>query len=116
MAMGESVRFVLRQVMGRIRCIHRAPNIQVSSVVHITAAEVRPRPSRDTSHPPQDYEFITIRLPGSGDADVWVTNISPDLGNVQYFLHVAWSAPLDIAVTITVENDFIEIQEFDRYR
>jgi hypothetical protein len=47
-----------------------------------------------------------------GDADVWVSNISPHFnqhfpgepGGVEFILHVNWDAPLNIGVTITVED------------
>jgi hypothetical protein len=107
--MSESVRFVVHRVMGRTHRIFRWWIIDVLSVVQITAGEVRPRKPRDTS-PAQDYEFII------GEADVGVTNIGPGVGHVEYYLHVAWNAPLDIRITITVENSLVDIQEFDRYR
>ena len=37
-----------------------------------------------------------------GDADVFVTNVSPHAGGVEFILHVNWNAPLNIAVDITV--------------
>jgi hypothetical protein len=40
-----------------------------------------------------------------GDADVWVSNISPHQGGVEFILHVNWPQPLNIAVTITVEQE-----------
>ncbi len=40
-----------------------------------------------------------------GDANVWVSNISPHAGGVEYILHVDWNEPLPVAVTITLESN-----------
>ncbi len=47
-----------------------------------------------------------------GDADVWVSNVSPHFaqhfpgeeGGVEFILHVDWPDPLDVAYTISVED------------
>jgi hypothetical protein len=40
-----------------------------------------------------------------GDADIWVSNVSPHAGGVEFILHVDWPEPLNVAVTISVEDD-----------
>jgi hypothetical protein len=44
---------------------------------------------------PQKYDF---RL---GDADIWISNVSPHEGGVEFILHVGWGSPLNVAVDIT---------------
>jgi hypothetical protein len=54
----------------------------------------------------QDFMYVL------GDADVWVSNVSPHFeqhfpgeeGGVEFILHVDWPDPLDVAFTITVED------------
>lgn len=113
--MSQSVRWVIRGVHGRVRCTFTWPIISARSVVHVTAGEVRFGTTQLRPTPPaQDFHYIV------GDADVWVSNISPrknefrgDEGSVQFILHVNWGSPLDVAATITVEDDLpIEIQGY----
>jgi hypothetical protein len=118
--MSQSIRYVVRGVQGRVRQNFNWPAIRSNtSVVHITAAEIKPLdpniPPRfkDPNDPGQNFRYWL------GDADVWVSNISPHLqdhfdgepGGVEFILHVNWSSPLDVAVTITVEDNFpVEVQ------
>lgn len=114
--MGTSVRYVIRGVKGRVRQNFNMPNIIRSrqAVVHITAGEIKPaEPSVVVGGTQQNFMYWL------GDADVWVSNISPHFndhfngepGGVEYILHVDWDSPLDVGVTITVEDETpIEIQ------
>jgi hypothetical protein len=113
--MSQSIRYVVRGVHGRVRSNFNWPAIRSrTSVVHITAAEIKPF---DPNIPP------VFKLPGEpdqnfrywlGDANVWVSNISPhkqdhfdgEPSGVEFILHVDWPSPLDVAVTITVEDNF----------
>jgi hypothetical protein len=118
--MPQSIRFVKRGVRGRVRQNFNTGLIKSrTSVVHITAAEIKPP---DPSVPPvfkqvgePDQNFI-YHL---GDASVWVSNISPHFqdhfdhepGGVEFILNVDFSSPIDVAITITVEDSFpVEIQ------
>jgi hypothetical protein len=84
--------------------------------VHVTAGEVKyGTTDRVPVTPGQDFFYVL------GSADIWVTNISPhrntfrgdDPGGVQFILHVDWDSPLDVAVTITVEDELpLEIQGY----
>jgi hypothetical protein len=47
----------------------------------------------------------TLGRPHLGAANVYVTNIGPhgpepDIGGVEFLLHVDWDSPLDVTVTI----------------
>lgn len=72
------------------------PPITPLSVVHVSAAEAT--------------EFGAANVPGQsfdyrlGEADVWASNVSPSAGGVEFILHIAWPAPIDVVVTITVED------------
>src|SRR5262249_27775890 len=110
-------RFVQRGVHGRVRQNFNTPAIRSSaSVVHITAAEVIP-PAPPSEVPPR------FKLPGEpdqnfrynlGDANVWISNISPHLqdhfdgepAGVEFILNVDFPSPIDVAITITVEDNF----------
>lgn len=120
--MSQSIRFVRRGVRGRVRQNFNFSGIKSSaSVVHITAAEVIPLASPGEVPP-------RLKLPGEpdqnfrynlGDANVWVSNISPHLqdhfdgepAGVEFILNVDFPSPIDVAITITVEDNFpVEIQ------
>lgn len=76
--------------------------ISETSVVHISAGEAMDFHSASVfgAHggPGQEFGYVL------GAADVWVTNVAPHQGGVEFILHVAWHTPLNIAVTITVED------------
>ena len=76
--------------------------ISETSIVHMSAGEALNVGSASVfgNHggPGQDFAYHL------GDADIWVTNISPHSGGVEFILHVNWPEPLNIAVTITVED------------
>jgi hypothetical protein len=111
--MATSYRHVLRGKHGRIRGNFNLPGIIKSrqAVVNVTAGEITSAPSSEVMSPDgklvsQDFAYKL------GDADVWVSNVSPhfndhfegEQGGVEYILHVNWDSPLDVAVTITVED------------
>ncbi len=113
--MGKSIRYVRRGVKGRSRQNFNIPGLIKSrqAVVHITAGEVIPGAPSVVVGAEQDFMY------NLGDADIWVSNISPhfndhfngELGGVEFILHVNWDSPLDVGITITVEDDTpIEIQ------
>jgi hypothetical protein len=114
--MPNSIRWLLRGVKGRVRANFNWPGvISALSVVQITAGEVHFGSSQvQTMQPLQDFGYVL------GDADVWVSNISPhrndyrgDPGGVSFILHVDWESPLDVVVTITVEDAIpVEIQGY----
>jgi|GEM_PF-883660 len=118
--MAQSVRFVRRGVRGRVRQNFNFPAISSNTkVIHITAGEVKLRdpnvpPSlREAGDPGQNFIY------NLGDANVWVSNISPhnqdhfvgEPGGVEFILNVDFPSPIDVAITITVEDGFpVEIQ------
>jgi hypothetical protein len=113
--MSQSIRWVIRGIRGRVRANFNWPIISARSVVHISAGEVRFGTTQANQHPPlQDFHYVL------GDADVSVSNISPHRnefsgqpGGVSFILHVNWDSPLDVAVTITVEDNLpVEIQGY----
>ena len=113
--MSQSFRHVIRGVRGRVRANFNTSAIKSStSVVYITAAEIKPP---DPNVPPL---FKEAGDPGQnfiyhlGDANVWVSNVSPhrqdhfdgEPGGVEYILNVDFPSPIDVAVTITVDDAF----------
>lgn len=108
--MAESVRFVIRGTFDRSRHNYNFPAIKSrQSVVHITAAQVIPAdPSTLLGGASQNFIYHL------GEASVWVSNVSPHFndhyagepGGVEFHLHVDWKEPIDVAVTITVEDKF----------
>lgn len=112
--MATTYRQVLRGVHGRISVNFNLPGVIKSrqAVVNITAGEIQFNGSTSAALGPngkvveQDFVYTV------GDADVWVSNVSPHFndhfegeeGGVGYVLHVGWDSPLDAAVTITVED------------
>lgn len=78
------------------------PPISPLSIVHVSAAEATDFGSAyvigANGQGQQDYIYSL------GDADVWVSNVSPHLGGVAFILHVNAAGPVDVVVTITVED------------
>jgi hypothetical protein len=89
---------------GRCRMNHNWGPINALSVVNITAGEANDWGSAQLL----GGQNFTYNL---GNANVWVSNISPHQGGVEYILNVDWPQPLNIAVTITVEDGALA---FDR--
>ncbi len=118
--MSQSIRFVRRGVHGRIRQNFNFPAIRSNTaVVNITASEIIPLDPnvppffKEAGDPGQNFRYHL------GDANVWVSNISPHLqdhfdgepGGVEFIINVDFPSPIDVAITITVEDGFpVEIQ------
>jgi hypothetical protein len=109
--MARSIRFVRRGVQGVARQNFNWPGvIEARSVVHVSAAEVGFGTTyARTVNPPQDFFYHL------GAASVWVSNIGPhknefagQVGGVEFLIHVDWDSPLDVAVSITVEDSLPE--------
>ena len=104
--MSRSIRVYYGKELGlRGRCrmnFNWPGEISLTSVVHITAGEAMHFGSRsvfsDRGGQGQDFAYVL------GDANVWVSNISPHDNGVEFILHVDWPDPLNIAVTITTED------------
>lgn len=111
--MATSYRHLLRGVHGRVRANFNCPEIMSrQAVVHITASEVIFGGGTSEVIGPrggvvsQEYHYQL------GEAEIWVTNVSPhyndhfegEPGGVEYYLHINWKTPLDVAVTITVDE------------
>jgi hypothetical protein len=106
--MSLTVRRALRGVQGRVRVNHNIGSItSPQAVVNISAGEIKPGPSsRGPGGVEQDFMY------NLGDADVWVSNVSPHLnqhfggepGGVEFILHVDWDSPLDVAYTVTLDD------------
>ena len=117
--MSTSVRFVKRGVHGVLRENWQLPGVIKSSkaVVHISAGEVGfgTTNAPPVTKPEQDFHYHL------GATSVWVSNVSPhkndfnpqDPGGVEFLLHVDSDSPIDVAVTITVEDNIpIDIQGY----
>lgn len=118
--MSQSFRIVRRGVRGRVRQNFNTGAIRShASVVHITAGEIIPLdPSviplfSEPGEPGQNFRY------NLGDANVWVSNISPhnqdhfqnEPGGVEFILNVDFPSPINVAITITVEDNFpLEIE------
>lgn len=106
--MSNSIRFVRRGVQGRVRQNFNLPGIinSAQAVVHITAGEVTQGPRTLVGAIAQDFIYKV------GAANIWVSNISPHFnshfggepGGVEFILNVDWDSPLDVGITITVED------------
>jgi hypothetical protein len=53
----------------------------------------------------------TFWSPHRGAADVYVTNIGPHAGGVEFVLHVNWNQPLDVLTDIIVLDNFEQFFE-----
>jgi hypothetical protein len=113
--MSQSFRHVFRGVNGRVRANFNSSAVRSdTSVVNITAGEIKPRDPnvpqlfRDAGDPGQNFVYTL------GDANVWVSNVSPhrqdhfdgEPGGVEFILNVDFPSPIDVAVTITVDDAF----------
>ncbi|WP_295644035.1 hypothetical protein [uncultured Methylibium sp.] len=113
--MSNSVRWVIRGIRGRVPANFNWGIISARSIVHVSAAEVRFGTTQVNPQPPLQNFFYNL-----GAADIWVSNISPHRnefsgqpGGVSFIVHVGWNSPLDVAVTITVEDALpVEIQGY----
>lgn len=108
--MAQSVRLLYRGQQGTIRKNHNWDAIKLDSAVIITAAEFNP------VFGGLPGPIKTLGRPHLGAANVYVTNIGPhgpepDVGGVEFLLHVDWESPLDVEVTITVLEDILLFQQ-----
>lgn len=106
--MAESIRVLYREQQGAIRKNFNWLPIKLDSAVIITAAEFNFVPGGLAGFGPK-----TLGRPNLGSANVYVTNIGPhgpepDVGGVEFLLHVDWDRPLNVIVTITVLEDIAE--------
>jgi hypothetical protein len=101
--MARSIRvFYSNMPNGVNRVNFNWPAINIKSAVIVTAAEWQSGPlgpMLDGSHRPL-----------LGAAPIWVSNIGAhgsgaEAGGVEFLLHVDWTTPLHIMVTITVLDD-----------
>lgn len=109
--MAQSIRILYRGQQGTIRKNWNWPAINLDSAVIITAAEFAPHFGGLGGGPK------TLGRPNLGAANVYVTNIGPhgvtgiEAGGVEFLLHVDWSSPLDVIVTITVLEDILQFSQ-----
>lgn len=89
---------------GRCRVNFNWTPITAISVVTITAAEAHDWGSANLLGG-QQFRY------NLGDANVWVSNVSPHQGGVEFILNVDWPHPLNIAVTITVEDSSLDFHK-----
>lgn len=119
--MSTSVRFVRRGVRGRVPMNFNMPGIIRSgqAVVHVTAGEVVLGGEPSVVIGPGGTTVEQTFRYNLGAADIWVSNVSPHFnqhfpgepGGVEFILHVDWDSPLNVAITITVEDQTpVEIQ------
>ena len=106
--MAQSIRVLYREQKGTIRKNFNWPPIKADSAVIVTAAEFNPVFGGLAGFGPK-----TLGRPNLGAANVYVTNIGPhgpepDVGGVEFLLHVDWESPLNVIVTISVLEDISE--------
>jgi hypothetical protein len=100
--MARTLRILYRGQQGRIRKNFNwgiEPAITQKSVIVMSAAEAKVDPT----------SLFGIELATTfhlGDADVFVTNVSPHAGGVEFILHVNFGSPLDVLVDLTVMDPY----------
>ncbi|OHR69535.1 hypothetical protein HMPREF3291_00445 [Bacillus sp. HMSC76G11] len=115
--MARSIRFVRRGItQGKWRQNFNWPGvITAKSVVHVTVGEVKFGTTQNIqTEPRQNFHYILE------EAAVWITNIGPhkneftnDPGGVEFFIHSSFRGPIDVAITISVEDNLpVEIQGY----
>ena len=108
--MARTIRVLYRGIQGRARMNFNWSPINLDSTVIITAAEFTF--SGGTFGGPK-----TLGRPTLGEANVYVTNVGPhgvaggEAGGVEFLLHVEFDQPLDVVVTITVEEDIEDFHQ-----
>src|SRR5690349_1820712 len=105
--MARSIRILYTNQKGTIRKNWNFGPINLDSAVIITAAEFNPD---FTGTPLGGSPTKTLGRPILGAANVYVTNVGPhgpepEVGGVEFLLHVDWDSPLNVIVTITVLED-----------
>ena len=108
--MAQSIRVLYRGQRGTIRKNFNWLPIKLDSTVIVTAAEFTPQFGGPMGGPK------TLGRPNLGAANVYVTNVGahgpePEVGGVEFLLHVDWDSPLDVIVTITVLDDIVEFHQ-----
>jgi hypothetical protein len=116
--MAHSIRFVRKGIHGRVRQNFNWPVIKSrQAVVHITAGEIVPGSASEVIGP--NGATVQNFIYHLGDANVWISNVSPHFndhfagepGGVEFIINVDWPSPLDIGITITVEDQTpVEVQ------
>src|SRR5262245_53754746 len=99
--MARTIRLLYRGMQGRVRVNFNwniDPPISPESVIFMSAAEA------DQTIMQVDGGS-TFRL---GDADIYITNVSPHNGGVEFILHVDWNSALDVLVDLTVADRYEE--------
>ena len=94
--MSQTIRILYRGQKGRIRSNFNwgiTPPISKQTVVLMSAAEAKVDPGSIFGI----ENATTFHL---GDADVYVTNVSPHDGGVEFILHVNFDSPLDVLVDL----------------
>jgi hypothetical protein len=120
--MAESARLYYQGVLGRTLCRVNWARLTGNSAVAVSATETSytignhvnlniPVPGRTPEQQAQAHMWAEIRAwqkewPILGSANVYVTNIAPrgdgrNGGGVDFFLHVDWTKPLPVMVTVT---------------
>lgn len=100
--MARTIRILYRGQRGRQRKNFNwgiSPPITKRSVVVMSAAEA----SVQTGTIGGIENATSFHL---GDADVYVTNVGPHDGGVEFILHVNWGSPLDVLVDLTVMDPY----------
>lgn len=108
--MTQSIRVLYRGEQGTVRKNFNWPPINLDSALIVTAAEFTPRFGGFGGGPK------TLGRPNLGAANVYVSNVGPhgpepEVGGVEFLLHVDWDSPLDVEVTITVLDDIVEFMQ-----
>jgi len=108
--MTQSIRVLYRGEQGTVRKNFNWPPIHLDSAVIVTAAEFTPQFGGSGGGPK------TLGRPNLGAANVHVSNVGPhgpepEVGGVEFLLHVDWDSPLDVEVTITVLDDIVEFMQ-----
>lgn len=93
--MSKTIRVVWRRQQGRGHMNFSWPPITFETPVIVVASEAK---FTGQSLLGQDSEWESNR----GEADVYVTNIGPKNGHVEFILHVNWPQPLDVITDIIV--------------
>ncbi|MFZ0846393.1 MAG: hypothetical protein WAM62_11420 [Pseudolabrys sp.] len=100
--MSQTIRILYKGENGRLRKNFNwniSPPITTKSVVIMSAAEA----VINTSDIAGIEDATSFNL---GDADVYVTNVSPHQGGVEFILHANWGSPINIAVDLTVLDPY----------
>jgi hypothetical protein len=101
--MSRTIRLLYRGMHGRVRANFNwtiDPPITTKSVVVMSAGEAVVGQGLFGAENESKFNL--------GDADVYVTNVSPHQGGVEFILHVNWNSPLDVLVDLTVLDPYVQ--------